>query len=133
MAPSEHTERLCIYCRKIGIGSEPCPAIVNRKQNHDDAAQDIASAPSFGSGLTTEDYQLILRLQDEPSTFCTRCSEYDVIKLITDSQPRDSIQRHDDTSSQTRQYYEQIAPYRQYMGRPPSIHLAPSCQFCHLL
>jgi hypothetical protein len=92
-----------------------------------------------GSGLSLEDDALIQSLQNKHSALCSRCTEYDIIKMFTESQPLDTMQRRYGSSrsaqyaDKAQQYIEHMAPYRKYLGRPSSIHLTPSCPFCRLL
>ncbi|KAH7393000.1 heterokaryon incompatibility protein-domain-containing protein [Pyrenochaeta sp. MPI-SDFR-AT-0127] len=131
------TNRLCIFCRGLEPTNKPCPVLANHIQTL--ASSSSAAIPlSTGSGLSSQDDQLIRALQNQPSSLCSRCSHYNIINVFTKSQPLDMIQGAHSTSptqlvDESKRYIDDMAPYRLYFGPLSSVVLTPSCPFCRLL
>lgn len=131
------THRLCIFCRRLEPTDTPCPIIANHNQAPPSSSS-TAIPLSVGTGISSQDDQLILSLQKQPSSLCSRCAHYNIIDVFTKSQPLDMIQAAQSTDpeqlvDESRRYIDNMAPYRLYFGPMSSVHLTPSCQFCRLL
>jgi hypothetical protein len=123
LQPSTH--RLCIYCRRLEPANAVCPAISQRNAT-------AAKASNLASGLAHEDDQLIRSLQSHSSSLCGQCSKYDILNVFKESEPLDQIQRAE-ADVDPAVYATSMARYRLSLGRPSSVLLTPSCQFCRLL
>ncbi|KAE8395072.1 heterokaryon incompatibility protein-domain-containing protein [Aspergillus alliaceus] len=108
---------------------EPCPLLQGRSQT---TPVSIAGAGRPVSGLSPQDAQQIIALQQQPSSLCARCSNSRILNSFMNFQPWDEIQRDGQLSSVT-QYYKDFAEARLYLGRPSSLLLTPSCPFCRML
>lgn len=117
--------RLCVYCRTLESIEKPCKYQNGTSQG---VSGNIVDEDIPVSGLLPEDAELIRTLQEQPSALCGRCSRYDLLKVLNEFQPLDQTQRHDSAS-----YYEDFAKARISLGRPSSLFLTPSCQFCRIL
>jgi len=127
--------RLCIYCRKLESATKPCPTVADCARDPTRTSRRAVAPPNQGSGLSAQDENLIRRLQAQPSALCGRCSSNNIIDMFTKSLPLDMIQRASSThyADSPKQYIDDMAPYRVYLGHPSSVLLTPSCQFCRLL
>lgn len=129
MASTETPNRLCIYCRTLEPVAQPCPYLEGKDQSRTDG---LSRADAPISGLNPEDTKLIQLLQAQPSVLCTTCSGYDVIRLLTKSDPLDWYQRKRERD-ETGQPIVNVTSERVNLGVPSSLVLNPSCQLCRML
>jgi hypothetical protein len=125
MSHPEYMYRLCIYCRALERTNESCPLFRGRSQAPPRSTVDLASP---ASGLLPQDAQQIRALQEQPSSLCARCSNYNILNLFMNFQPLDKTQRQLET-----RYYKGFTQARISLGRPSSLLLTPSCQLCRIL
>jgi hypothetical protein len=122
--------RLCIYCRGLESIAQPCPFLQGRSQHGTRVVGDSTSSIQHASALSQQENEMMCALQSRPSSLCQRCSDYNVIDVFTKSEPLDQIDRGE---VDMRDYHSKMAPYQMPFGRPSSVLLTPSCQFCRLL
>jgi hypothetical protein len=132
MASTETSDRLCIYCRALEPLTEPCPFLKGR--GHSTNGDSLGTHVSI-SGLTPKDAKLIQTLQAQPSALCTTCSRYNILHLLTKSEPLDHDQRRERGSwyPGTGQSLIHWTHERAALGPRSSLVLNPSCQLCRML
>ncbi|KAH7087302.1 heterokaryon incompatibility protein-domain-containing protein [Paraphoma chrysanthemicola] len=131
-------QRLCIYCRKLESTSQPCPVVAKYMNATKHRSSTTATLFGSGTGVSIDDHKLLVLLQNHPSSLCNRCAAYNVINVFRKSQPRDMMQGASTRdpafyTQESQRYIDLMTPYRLHLGKPPSILLTPSCQFCRLL
>jgi hypothetical protein len=121
--------RLCLYCRALERIDAPCPLLQGGSQA---TPGNIVDSGRPVSGLSPLDAQQISALQQQPSSLCARCSNYNILNSFMNFQPWDEIQRYGQLPSES-QHYKDFAQVRLHLGRPSSLLLTPSCPFCRIL
>lgn len=125
--------RLCIYCRELEPVNQPCPQLLVRSERTPRTLNSTASARRSTSGLSETDQRLIERLQEESSSMCQRCAEYDVIGAFQHARPLDENQRAQLSKAEFMDYHHHMDTYRLKLGIPSLILLTPTCPLCRLL
>ncbi|RDA84977.1 hypothetical protein CP532_3880 [Ophiocordyceps camponoti-leonardi (nom. inval.)] len=117
---------LCIFCRRLETTSQKCP------QLHDGSLKETSDRPwDAVTDLSPADATLLETLHQEPSSLCGRCSDYDVVNVITTTKPMiDDPFGEATTAAEKAEYMER---FKMPLGLLSSLHLTPSCPFCRLI
>ena len=120
--------RLCIFCRKLEQASEPCPYL----QASLSKTGGFAFPTSPVAPLPASDGPLLKQLQVQPSAFCKRCADYDVLKVFEQSSPLDRTQtpwKADEWET----YWARRISFELPLGPLSDLVLSASCPLCRLL
>lgn len=119
------SSRLCIFCRHIEPAGQPCP-----KLHQSFAIPKIATDPSSVSAtLSQDDQHLIDSLQQQPSSLCFRCSNYDIRRAFGGTDCGDEVLPGIREAGNVGKGHSGILP----LGKLSSLTLAPWCQLCRLI
>lgn len=121
--------RLCIFCRTLEPTSEGCSYL---RAAWPTSTLDLPATSKKDVSLSAADETLLTWLKTQPSVLCTRCRNYDPIKVFRLAEPPDTYEFSQDDGSFDA-YLQELRCHALELGELRYLTLSASCQFCRLI